>query len=152
MQARPQPCRIVPLIMEEADLLRSSGNLVLGVRPGFDDLAHSPLCGLSCPGSFGFVFLRLLGFAIPMLLAVCHDPLLRYPETVSKDLTAQQYHNWNSAACKGTRLYLRSAIGANRWWEMICPRMTSRTIDSLPMLHPFGAKPAQQWRVGDTTA
>src|SRR5215211_9367800 len=64
---------------------RFTPKLVLGVRSRLNDLVHSPFRGLGWHSPFGLVLLRLLGFPIPMLFAVCHDLVLRYPVTLSSD-------------------------------------------------------------------
>src|SRR3954469_4747139 len=62
---------------------------MLGAGLSLDDLAHGPFRGFSrytpFDTPFGLVLLRLLGFPIPMLFAVCHDLVLRYPVTLSSD-------------------------------------------------------------------
>lgn len=69
----------------KADILRDRNSCPLmlgGVRPPLDDFADGPYRGLDWRSPFGLLFLRLLGFPIPMLFAVCHDLLLRHPEIV----------------------------------------------------------------------
>jgi hypothetical protein len=57
--------------------------LVFGVCLSLRDLAHGPFRGLSWHSPFRLFLLRLLEFPIPMLFAVCHDLVLRYPVTLS---------------------------------------------------------------------
>ena len=113
-----------------------------GVQPPLDDFAASPLHGLGWHSPFGLLFLRLLGFPISMLFAVCHDLLLRPPRssealsgshvpTVPHSGFSQLWGPRRNAALEGSSLlFLRQGLQVHGCRKKLAAGVINRDLAS----------------------